>query len=290
MTTQTPWIDVNDTRWHNASKRSPSTHGVAAPLDSPIPSARILPRVLLSAILLYLTLALCGLGMGVMVIKYDLHRSEPWWLLLIAMVLGAGLMEVAGRVQFAAVKHLFHTSGGEFPSNIVLAFLAAATEEVAKFMVVCIVALCFRKQFDEPLDGLIYGSFAGLGCALAESFATLGFGQQSAFLPAQEPVRLAGHLIMGGIGCFGLGLLTSRSRLALLAIPAGLTGAVLLHWLWDIIAFDAADRFYDFHSLRGQHTLVPIALMVCGMAVFRGLVKVGAALTHVHLEKQSTLR
>ena len=102
-------------------------------------------------------------------------------------------------------------------------------------------------------------------------------------------MRLAGHLIMGGIGGFGLGLLTNRSRFAFFAIPAGLIVAVLLHWLWDIIAFDAADRFYDVHSLGGQHTLVPIALMIFGMAVFRWLVRVGAALTRVHLATHSIL-
>jgi RsiW-degrading membrane proteinase PrsW (M82 family) len=242
--------------------------------------------VLLTTTLLYLTLAACGLGMGLMVFKYDLHRTEPWWLVITSVLLGAGLMEVAGHAQTFAVKHLVkdaHAFTGHFPSNTVLALLAATTEEIAKFIAVACVALCCRRHFDEPVDGLIYGAFAGLGAAIAESIATMGFGHDSPFLPAQEPIRLAGHLVMGGIGGFGIGLITNRSRYRFLAIPGCLLLAMLIHTLWDIIAFDAADVILVKGQLRTWHTVLPIILMVAGMLCFRWLISIGCAMTHVHI-------
>lgn len=243
--------------------------------------------MLLATTLLYLTLAACGLGLGLMVFKYDLHRTEPWWLLITAVVLGAGLMEAAGFAQTCAVKQLIRDAQAftdTFASNTVLALLAAVTEEAAKFLTVLLIALCCRRHFDEPVDGLIYGAFAGLGAATAESIATLGFGHDSPFLPAQEPIRLAGHLVMGGIGGFGIGLITNRSRHRYLAIPGCLLLAILIHTLWDIIAFDAADVMLVHNNLRTWHTVLPIILMVAGMLCFRWLISIGCAMTRVHIE------
>ncbi len=242
--------------------------------------------MLLTTSLLYLTLAACGLGLGLMVFKYDLHRTEPWWLVIVSVLLGAGLMEAAGFAQTFAIKHILsdsHAFTGNFPSNTVLALLAAITEEIAKFIAVLIVALCCRKHFDEPVDGLIYGAFAGLGAAIAESIATMGFGHDSPFLPAQEPIRLAGHLVMGGIGGFGLGLITNRSHHRYVAIPGCLLLAILIHTIWDIIAFDAADVVSLENPLRPWHTVLPIILMVGGMLIFRWLISIGGAMTRVHI-------
>ncbi len=233
---------------------------------------------------MYLTLALCGLGLGAMVFKYDLHRTEPWWLLLVATVLGAGMMEAAGQAQLALIRVLSGADGHSFPGNTMLAFLAGSSEEVAKFMVVVIIACASRRHFDEPVDGLIYGAFAGLGAALAESISTLGFGQHSPFLPAQEPIRLAGHLIMGGIGGFGIGLMTSHSRYRFIAIPGFLLVAIVVHTLWDIIAFHASDVVASNKPLHIWHTVLPIILMVAGMIVFRWLISLGCRLTRAHLQ------
>src|SRR5690606_3183208 len=83
---------------------------------------------------------------------------------------------------------------------------AAVTEELAKLAVVWAIALLWRRQFNDPMDGLIYGSFAGLGCAIEESVGLHGWPTGAALLPLQEPIRLLGHLVMGGIGGFAVGL------------------------------------------------------------------------------------
>jgi RsiW-degrading membrane proteinase PrsW (M82 family) len=137
----------------------------------------------------------------------------------------------------------------------------------------------FRRHFNDPLDGLIYGSFAGLGAAIEESITVLGFADGPILLPGQEPVRLAGHLIMGGIGGFGLGMRPLADRRWHLWALATLAAAALLHTLWDVVAFHAHDHA-DLHARASPwHTAAGVLLMLAGMVVFRWLVRRGAALS-----------
>jgi RsiW-degrading membrane proteinase PrsW (M82 family) len=233
--------------------------------------------VVFSTILLYATLAACGAVIILAVIRYDLHDREPWFMVLAGVALGAGFMFLAGLAQ-SGIIHAMHASG-RLISNGMLAFLAGSTEELGKLSAVIVIALASRRHFNEPLDGLLYGAFAGLGAALEESVWVLTRFEIVDTLPPQEPVRLAGHLIMGGIGGFGLGLLTTRSRWWPLATLASLLGAVALHAAWDVVAFDAADHFVRTRHLQPWHSGVPIALMIAGLIAFRRMVTVASRWT-----------
>ena len=230
--------------------------------------------MLFATLALYISLAFCGLVIGAIVLRYDLHEQEPWYMVALASVLGAGFMWLAGEAQVAMIMAV-HESG-RMVSNLLLAVMAGTTEELGKFLVVVTIALASRRYFNEPLDGLLYGSFAGLGAALEESVSVLRQLPDTAFLPAQEPVRLAGHLVMGGIGGFGGGLLRARPRGGNLVMVACLAGAMALHTVWDIAAFASADHFRISAQLKVWHTAVPIGLMLLGMVAFRSLVGASA--------------
>ncbi len=234
--------------------------------------AQYAPPVVLSTILLYATLAACAAVIILVVIRYDLYDREPWFMVLAGIALGAGFMFLAGLAQTSVIQAM-HASG-RLVSNGMLAFLAGTTEELGKFAGVLVIALVSRRYFNEPLDGLLYGAFAGLGAALEESVWVLTRLDHLPTLPPQEPVRLAGHLIMGGISGFGLGLFTIRSRRWLIATVASLLAAIALHAAWDIVAFDAADHFVRTRTLQPWHSGVPIALMILGLIAFRRMVTV----------------
>ncbi|MBL8999946.1 MAG: PrsW family intramembrane metalloprotease [Phycisphaerae bacterium] len=237
--------------------------------------------MVVSIILLYSTLSLCGLILALVVWKYDLYRVEPWSLLLLAVALGAGFMYLAGRTQVGLLVAI--TSRGTLVSDTTFAFIAGSTEEIGKLLGVLVIFLCARKHFDEPIDGLIYGSMTGLGAALEESVAVLLHGPSHGFLPPQEPVRLAGHLVMGGIGGYGAGLWATRQPRGGLSFALWLAVAVTLHTIWDIVAFSAADHFHTYKRLRWHDNVTPMALMLGGMAVYRRLVASGRRLTREHL-------
>lgn len=223
--------------------------------------------------LLYLTLAVCAGVIGQAVRRYDLHTREPIWTLALATVLGAGFMELAGQTQLGVLTSV-HAAGG-LVSDATLAMLAGVTEELGKLAAVAMVMLAASRHFNEVCDGVIYGAFAGLGAALAESIAILS-GGGAEFLPPQEPVRLAGHLIMGGIAAAGLGALAVGERRTWLWLPLGVLVAIALHTAWDVIAFDALRRSRGGASRDPLHVVGPILIMLSGMILFRWLAGQGA--------------
>ncbi len=238
--------------------------------------------MLILSLCLYFTLATCGLAIGLIVLRYDLYTREPWYFVVTALLLGAASMWLAGQLQLGVIRAV-NAQGLEL-SNLALATLAGSTEEFAKFAVVVFFWAAVSRHFNEPLDGLIYGSFAGLGAALEESIFVLSRSHINGYLPPTEPVRLCGHLVMGGIGAYGLGLLTIRSRWTIPVILASLASAAALHTVWDLAAFSASDHLRSSTRLEGWHTAIPIALMLTGMVAYRRLASVGARLTRRKLQ------
>lgn len=223
---------------------------------------------MLCPMLLYGMLALCALLASYMVYRYDLHDREPWYMLLAAMVLGAITMYGAGALQI-----VFMSAGGSTVAanwNAWMAVAAGTTEEFAKLGVVLTIAALLPRTFNDPMDGIIYGSFAGLGAALEESTSLMGVTVRMwQFLPAQEPVRLLGHLVMGGIGGFAVGMnRPARRPRWLLAFVLTFGCAVALHVFWDVVAFSAKDK----GRMLAWHKTAAVSLMLGGLAIYWRLV------------------
>lgn len=238
-------------------------------------------------LLIYSALLLCGGLIAWTVLRYDLYDREPWYTLLLALVCGGAAMYVAGRVQALAI-HRLADARPEFMavarnSNAACALLAGVTEEIAKLCGVGAVLLLFRKHFNDPLDGIIYGSMAGLGAAIEESIFVMGAGPDT--LPGQEPVRLAGHLVMGGIGGFGLGALPMGRKHWPLIVLASLAGAMLLHTTWDLIAFEAADQARGARRQSPLLTAASLGAMGAGLFAYRLLVMRASRFSRSMFEK-----
>jgi RsiW-degrading membrane proteinase PrsW (M82 family) len=151
-----------------------------------------------------------------------------------------------------------------------MALLAAVVEELAKLGVVAAIALVDRRHFNDPLDGLVYGSLAGLGAAVEESVAFLRSASHApTLLPGSEVVRIAGHLVMGGMGAFGLGALRLGRPRAWTWVLSGLAAAVTLHFLWDWNSLRAIT------NRRTLEALPAVGLMLGGLVVWRRLVTIG---------------
>lgn len=215
-----------------------------------------------------MTLAVCAVGIGAAMRRYDVVPREPWYSILTAMVLGAGLMWVAGRIQVQISHRLFERTG-EFPSNVMFAFLAASTEELSKLASVWVIALAFRRAFNETSDGVVYGAFAGLGAAILESVYVVHVPMGFRLLPLEEPVRLAGHLIMGAITGAGVGLFAVRRRTWMIYTPISLFLGFLLHFLWDVLAFETADFVQIHGKTMWSQNIAAMGLMISGMLMFR---------------------
>lgn len=221
--------------------------------------------------LLYLSLGLCGLAAACLVYRYDMYDREPRGLLALAVVLGIGAMAGAGFLEEWTL------SGERITREPAIAAAAALEEEALKLLVVGVIALLFRRDFNDPMDGLIYGSMSGLGMALEESSHLLRTAHAAGPLPPPtELVRLCGHLVMGGISGFPLGL----ARVGHPRWPWALAGCALaatgLHFGWDWLSLSAPSS----GELRPGQAALASLLMLAGMGLYGALVDFASHRSH----------
>ncbi|XAM01479.1 PrsW family glutamic-type intramembrane protease [Phycisphaeraceae bacterium D3-23] len=198
----------------------------------------------------YILLTLGGLLFGSIVYRYDMHEREPWWMLLLCCAAGATAMAGAFCLEYAALVALAN-SGVSYDYAAVHATLAGVLEELGKFGVPLAALLLFRKQFNDPMDGLIYGCMAGLGAALYEAVwfmvnAPTDTASAGTWLPlleqrGQDAVRLLMHTCWGGLGGFALGLIVMKKPYRG-ALAKTLGGAIALHLLWDLFVGFAPEQ------------------------------------------------
>src|SRR5262249_28751473 len=113
-------------------------------------------------VILYATLLVCAFGAATLVYHHDLYEPESLPTLGLSVAFGIGAMWFAGRTE-AWTFALTHIS-----SAGAVAVIAAFEEELLKLLVV-VGLICCSRCVNDPMDGLVYGSMAGLGMAVEES-------------------------------------------------------------------------------------------------------------------------
>jgi len=155
-----------------------------------------------------------------------------------------------------------------------IAAVAAVTEEALKVLVVVVVALLAHREFDDPMDGVVYGSMAGLGAALEESlFYAASSPAGGVWVPAGELVRLWAHVVLGGISGFSLGFWRARPRRAAFATGVLLAVAIVLHFAWDAIVLSIPGGFAPTLA----QSLAGVGLMVGSLILYGRLVTLASA-------------
>ena len=176
----------------------------------------------------------------------DRYEKEPLWLLGLAFLWGAG----PAALLSLALEHLLVGSlaavGGQG-----LAFTLAGTglgapviEETLKGIALVGLVLVFLREFDDVLDGIIYGAMIGFGFAFSENvFAyflptldqqAVGAGLALVFM--RTTVFGANHAFWTGIigAAVGYARLAKTWRRRLLVPAAGWGLAVLFHSLHNL--------------------------------------------------------
>jgi RsiW-degrading membrane proteinase PrsW (M82 family) len=161
-------------------------------------------------------------------VREDSGHPEPRWLLLLTFLGGfiAVLGAIYGERYIASVV-------ADSPLRYTL---WAATEEIAKFMAVLVIALASDYN-DEPIDAMVYCIVVALGfSALENTFFLLEPVSSGAIATSivSENMRFIGatlvHIVSSASVGFSLGLVFYRGRLAkVIAATIGLAVAVALH-------------------------------------------------------------
>jgi RsiW-degrading membrane proteinase PrsW (M82 family) len=230
----------------------PPLHRVSA---GPLPPNRSL--AFMSAVLPF-ALSLAWL---LFVRRFDRGRPEPMWLVLATFALGglsivpAALIEAGCSMLSPWLDTSIVTLGGQLwalPLSVAVSTLVVGgAEEGAKFMGAWSLAR-HRREFDEPVDGIVYGCASALGFAAVENIKYFAFGRMSGAVIAIRSVEtVPAHMFFGAIWGYAMGrtLVSRKARV----------------WPWLLLACLAHGTFDALLSTDGLQLLA--TLMVLGLAV-----------------------
>ena len=214
-------------------------------------------------LLIYVLMFVCAAGLAAFIFRYDLHEKEPWYMAILAVGMGFSFMWAAGLIEDVALVRLA-IGRTQYAAR---AAVVAHIESLARVAMVLSVAWLFRPRFNDPLDGLMYGTLGGLGMAIQESLLYLSLAPATPHTLGVEVVRLFAHSLMGGLVGFAVGQWVrpmSKPHPKPILTAGCLAVAVLVHFSWDFIAYQA--------SHRALLRVLPMVLMLALMLVWGGLV------------------
>ncbi len=167
--------------------------------------------------------------------RSDRYAPEPKKLVARTFLVGA----LVGAAMVFSLKEL------PFYASILTlsVFIAPVTEETAKFL--CVRWTVYdRKEFDEPVDGMVYATAAALGFASVEniiyvlnSWASGGAETGVLVLAGRSVLSVPAHALFSSLWGLALGWHKKRKTLrSALLVVLGLMGGMVLHGLFNYLA------------------------------------------------------
>ena len=191
---------------------------------------------------------------------------EPKKAIIITFILGILITIPAGFGNMYLAEIIYKNFyQNEYYDLIDTFFVGAFVEEILKFLI--LLFYCTRlKDFDEPMDGLVYGATAALGFAMAENFDYVGnaadFGttwQDVAWIRAflTAPMHAACGIFIG----FSFSYYYFYNR-NILFLFLGLITAIFFHFIYNygyfnlIVIIQIVILFFLFRNLRKKQAIV----------------------------------
>ena len=222
--------------------------------------------------------------------RMDRNHKEPWRLVLVAAAWGAivatSLVVWGETIWEQSAQHALVPGPGLDTS---LAFMAGILEELAKGTAVLLLFLIMRNEFDDVVDGIVYGAAVGLGFNFLESISYMtnlysifnaeGFGAAAAAIQwygRQVLGLFFGHATYTAYIGAGVGIARQlpHRRQKILAILAGFVIAIAGHFTWDAWAtlFPVDNTLFGLVEIHlrtlivnGPFTAGLIALLIFGI-------------------------
>jgi RsiW-degrading membrane proteinase PrsW (M82 family) len=192
----------------------------------------------------------------------DRHLPEPLGHLLLAFLFGVLAAGVSQCLYLGLEPLGLRYDAGFLAETNSWGLLAYAllvigpVEELSKLLLFVLIVIRF-EEFDEPLDGIIYASFIGLGYAAIENWQYLDY-----LTPLEATARGFAspvvHIIFASIWGYWIGCAYLAKRSIIRATLIGLGIAAALHGL------------YDFMVLLQPYSALPFAaLLIVAVWIWR---------------------
>lgn len=167
--------------------------------------------------------------------RQDTADKEPIGLLALTFGLGVVAILPAAWLEMP-FRDILISPGNSLARLIILIVTVGLIEEASKLG--ALYPAYRSPSWNEPVDGIIYGSTAGLGFAAAENLlyaVTFGFG----VLPLRAVIASLAHASFSGLAGFYLAQVKLRGQSAWVAVY-GLLVASALHGLYNFVVIDDA--------------------------------------------------
>jgi RsiW-degrading membrane proteinase PrsW (M82 family) len=189
-------------------------------------------------------------GIFLLVNFMDRYEHEPWYLRLAAFLWGAIIaippaLFIEGNIDRILQNLLDPNTTNEVLRIALQGLNAGITEETIKGLGLLLLFFVLRDEFDDVVDGIIYGALIGAGFAMVENFRYFALDSKNFLV-----FLIVGRVILGWLGhstfiaCFGAALGYVRYthvRWKQIVIPLlGFLIAVGLHSFFDIVDFQAS--------------------------------------------------
>ncbi len=192
----------------------------------------------------------------------DRHLPEPVGKLLLTF--GLGMLAVGVSMALYAGLGLIglRFDAGALADDSTAGLLAYTVlavgpiEEISKLLPFLLVVLRF-KEFDEPLDGIIYASFIGLGYAAVENWQYLDYLTPTEAL-ARGFASPVVHIVFASIWGYWIGKAHLGGSSLTKATIAALALAAVLHGLYDFVVI-----------LNPRNALAIAALLIVAIWLWR---------------------
>jgi RsiW-degrading membrane proteinase PrsW (M82 family) len=206
-------------------------------------------------------LAVClipaGLWLGYFYLQ-DRHEPEPKHYVAGIYLLGAFVAPPVARFLTEVVFPVELGGGSRLgAANLVAAVLSVGlAQELAKLVVVR-YTVCLSDEFDEPMDGIIYMTAAGVGFATAENYRyLLGLDTVVYLTPAAVSlvVNTLAHACFAGVMGYALGRAwfgNARGVVRNLTLLVGLLAAATLNGLFTLLERMVRSSSMQVHPWRG---------------------------------------
>ncbi len=207
--------------------------------------------------------------------RFDRGRPEPLWLVLATFALGglsivpAALIEVACSSLSPWLDSSAVSMGGQLwalPLTIAVSTLVVGgAEEGSKFLGAWSLAR-HRREFDEPVDGIVYGCASALGFAAVENIKYFAFGRMSGVIIAIRAMEtVPAHMFFGAIWGYGMGrtLVSRKAR-------------VWPWWLAACLAHGTFDALLSTDGLQIFATVLVLGLALAFVVMLRRSLRHGA--------------
>ncbi|MCW4386733.1 PrsW family intramembrane metalloprotease [Salinibacterium sp. SYSU T00001] len=221
----------------------------------------------------------------------DRWEPEPRGALVFAFLWGAAASVAIALIFDLGVQLIAAVVGvgdGFWTLFLGLVVQAPIVEEAGKGLGLLILFWTVRRQFDGPVDGIVYGAMIAVGFAFTENIQYFGL----ALGDAQGPGDVGEIFLMRGLmspfahvmftACTGIvvGLASRRSSpLGMVGwLVLGLVPAILLHAFWNGSALFVTD-FYAYYFA------VQVPLFIIGFLIVYFLRTQERALTWRHLQE-----